>query len=1103
MNASMAVPNWLATAGTLEPAPALQFLRDQGNATPAALSVLADAALAQVETDLGRAQHWLAIGQALQTHVSAGSLVAEPKPTPSSEANIPAAIATAQLAYAQARIAAHQGQLTEAENALRSAQAIWQGANEQAWAARSLLGLTQILAMQGRYTEAEATARNAIALLTTLDSAPDSAPDSTPDFARLLQLAGAHHNLATLFVYTERHRAALTAYEQAATVLNSIDHTRLDEADVEQLTLELAHNALNRASALTFLDQPEAAEQALRQASEDFTRIGDFPDRGRAQTNLGRLYLRTGRYAAALRAFDRATADLIGEATSETTLTLDQLRQADELLLEQAMAYLVMNLLPEAEQALARSEALFRSADQPYELAQTLYTWGILRLRATEWASAQPLLAEAAARFATLQNHFWLNRTRLAQAALAYRQGDLQEAGTHLETLWVTAGVTATNEQNRTDTSPTVQTDAKEPAGQLTWDIAGLAELHLLRLRLAVEQRDVVGADATANTLASLLGLDLTEIHSAVATSHDTPEETARLTGPLPHYALRFHHLLGQLAQTTGNFAVAQIHYQHALAILEEQRATLPVEEIRTAFLDDKAEIYVDLVQLLLERADEDPTLVAAAFATVERARSRALLERLLTATSGDATHQTTAPHTATAEGVAPGQPANAPDVAGDAGTTAATDPVEALRQRLHWLYNQLLGESGSRNLNSRLSEQLLQEEAALQRLEWRRSTLLHQAEPVDLQTFQAALADDQQAIVYTILGREAAQGTEAPDPSTETTNRTSPLPGEPSTSPPGAEVVAFLIDRNSIRVFRRLTDTVALQQALDELRFQLGRAELGKAYVERHQERLRVRLHEVLARLYQLLLAPLRPLLAATRLLIVPAGPLHRLPFHALWDGETYLLANYECSYAPSASVVVMRRRQTPQAEAITSWAGLAVNDEAIPAARMEVTGVASYFPNAHLYLDEAAGRQGLERAAQANILHLATHGLFRPDNPFFSALKLADGWIDVREIYRLPLQARLVILSACESGAGQIRGGDEVVGLARGFLGAGASEVVASLWNVHDESAVQLMDHFYRHLVSEVQNRPAAALRAAQLAAIAAQQHPYYWAPFFVIGE
>ncbi len=153
---------------------------------------------------------------------------------------------------------------------------------------------------------------------------------------------------------------------------------------------------------------------------------------------------------------------------------------------------------------------------------------------------------------------------------------------------------------------------------------------------------------------------------------------------------------------------------------------------------------------------------------------------------------------------------------------------------------------------------------------------------------------------------------------------------------------------------------------------------------------------------------------------------------------------------------------------------------------------------------MDDEASRTGLERASSsAEILHIATHGLFRPDNSFFSALKLSDGWIDVREIYRLPLTSGLVVLSACESGAGEVRGADEVVGLARGFIGAGARALVVSLWNVHDAHAAGFMNRFYGHLVAGPSSgKPAAALRAAQLAAIDAQQHPYYWAPFSAVG-
>ena len=124
------------------------------------------------------------------------------------------------------------------------------------------------------------------------------------------------------------------------------------------------------------------------------------------------------------------------------------------------------------------------------------------------------------------------------------------------------------------------------------------------------------------------------------------------------------------------------------------------------------------------------------------------------------------------------------------------------------------------------------------------------------------------------------------------------------------------------------------------------------------------------------------------------------------------------------------------------------------------------------------------------------------RADNPYFSSLKLADGWQDVRSLYRLPLSASLVVLSACESGAGQVQGGDEVVGLARGFIGAGAPMVVASLWNVDDASAARLMARFYARLTREESVSPPAALQAAQAMAIQEEQHPYYWASFYTIG-
>jgi CHAT domain-containing protein len=133
--------------------------------------------------------------------------------------------------------------------------------------------------------------------------------------------------------------------------------------------------------------------------------------------------------------------------------------------------------------------------------------------------------------------------------------------------------------------------------------------------------------------------------------------------------------------------------------------------------------------------------------------------------------------------------------------------------------------------------------------------------------------------------------------------------------------------------------------------------------------------------------------------------------------------------------------------------------------------------------------------------VLHLACHGLFRSDNPMFSSLKLHDRWLTAADVMQLDLAGALVTLSACESGRSEIFAGDELIGLTRAFLGAGASTLVASLWLVQDEATASLMDKYYERLREGV--GPAQALRAAQLAIKDEHPHPHYWAPFILVGQ
>ncbi|PLS86322.1 MAG: hypothetical protein CYG60_07870 [Actinobacteria bacterium] len=292
----------------------------------------------------------------------------------------------------------------------------------------------------------------------------------------------------------------------------------------------------------------------------------------------------------------------------------------------------------------------------------------------------------------------------------------------------------------------------------------------------------------------------------------------------------------------------------------------------------------------------------------------------------------------------------------------------------------------------------------------------------------------------------------------------------------------------------------------------QWERFRAGEEFVQRNMRILERSARRVLAVLYAGVFEPVEvPLGEALdvspdasgrprKLVVVPHGPLHQVPFQALFDGERYLLERFEISYAPSARVFALCQGKAarPPKNALV----MSVSDDSIPAVAGEAGAVASRFPHAEVRSDEGATLAALESgAADRDVLHLACHGMFRSDNPMFSALKLHDGWLTANEAMRLDLDGALVTLSACESGRHEVVGGDETLGLTRAFLGAGAATLVVSLWLVQDEATGELMESWYGHLRGGAER--ATALRAAQLEIKERRPHPYYWAPFVLVGK
>jgi CHAT domain-containing protein len=223
-------------------------------------------------------------------------------------------------------------------------------------------------------------------------------------------------------------------------------------------------------------------------------------------------------------------------------------------------------------------------------------------------------------------------------------------------------------------------------------------------------------------------------------------------------------------------------------------------------------------------------------------------------------------------------------------------------------------------------------------------------------------------------------------------------------------------------------------------------------------------------------------------------------MPFHALFDGERYLLERFEISYAPSARVYSLCQQQDQRVS--DKALVMSVPDPLIPAVTEEARAVARHLPGAEVLNDGRATTRALQDASSGcGVLHLACHGLFRSDNPMFSSLKLHDGWLTAADVMQLELAGTRVALSACESGRNEIFAGDELIGLTRAFLGVGASTLVVSLWLVQDETTSSLMEKYYERLRDG--SGPAEALRAAQLAIKDEHPHPYYWAPFVLVGK
>jgi len=529
----------------------------------------------------------------------------------------------------------------------------------------------------------------------------------------------------------------------------------------------------------------------------------------------------------------------------------------------------------------------------------------------------------------------------------------------------------------------------------------------------------------------------------------------------VPTVKYQGYYLLGLLANSQGDVETARNEFDRAIGEVERLRGRLMVE-FRVSFLEDKESLYQDIVEICVSQGRPLQGLEYA-----ERAKSRALLDLL--AYRLDLAIEAKKPED---------QP--------------LVDELIRLRAERDKLYRRWETDAESDKKNER---------------GWSSSQSLWQKAQQDVLVLEKKITD----LWHKLLIHNADY---ARDASLYTVHTESAQPFLDSDTMlieyfvVHEKLIVFLLTGNDVQVIRLDSNLKFIEALIQRLHLNLRSVAKSPAH---RVPALTLNAQRLLSQLHDILIAPFEEYIDGySKLIIVPHGSLHYLPFHALHNGLSYLLEQHEVSYLPSASSLRYCRETRPQTNNSLA-VGYSQNGR-LRYAVDEARKIADILGCQVQDEDQATQAEFRRIAPECRTLHLATHGDFRFDNPLFSGLIFADGWLTTMDIFNLRLIASLVTLSACQTGRNVIGGGDELLGLMRAFLSAGAASVALTLWAVEDHSTAQLMETFYQKLTEGYSK--GSALRQAQLQFVRPDvdawngktgdyAHPYFWAPFFLVGD
>jgi len=571
----------------------------------------------------------------------------------------------------------------------------------------------------------------------------------------------------------------------------------------------------------------------------------------------------------------------------------------------------------------------------------------------------------------------------------------------------------------------------------------GAARIALER----VDQSSLVGPidRVMARLHASIVAERAGSLATAMA-EIDTAVEQAAVAAVKPIQAEVFTHK-ATLLRRTARPADAARFARRAVDLVEQMRGSLQAERTRAGLLGRRLGAYEELVVALV--ADGSSVALEEAFFVAERAKSRVLLDRMRTVL----------------------------DEPGIARVGPHAMELMALRRKLEGLYARIVTDS-NKDIRFSLTDGV---RGDITQIESRIGALEGERVSADLKPFCNGTLSDMNAIVQSLTAKS----------------------GLVSYFRARGQWLAFVHAGGTTSVVELACNDHSLADALGRVGFQFRRALARGA-------NLRPKLVQdalgSLDRLSDLVWSQIAPMLhGLSDIVVVPHGPLHTVPFHALRHAGRFVIEDHAVGYSPSAGVWADLVAREPRASHTKGTRVVGVPDAAAPCIENEARAVAEIVGDPNPLIGSSATCSEVKRVlSECDSVHLACHGFFLPEAPLASGLKLADGWLTARDIAELPQTPTTVVLSGCETAASAVRDGDELMGLAGAFLGGGTTQLVATLWPIQDATSAGAMTAFHKGSADVNGIKPCATrvLRESSLTLMERTLHPAHWAPFITIG-